>query len=89
MPFGKTNTSATFQALMNHIFQPYIRKFVLVFFYNILIYSPSWEQHLLHLDQIFQILLLQQLFVKLSKCALGREEVEYLGHIISEKGVAP
>lgn len=44
------------------------------------------EGHLLHLEQIFQILL--QLFVKLTKCALGTEEVEYLGHIISEKGVA-
>ncbi|KAJ0744829.1 putative nucleotidyltransferase, Ribonuclease H [Helianthus annuus] len=87
MPFGLTNAPATFQGLMNDLFRPYLRKFILVFFDDILIYSKSWVEHLGHLGHVLQILEANQLFVKESKCTFGVLKVAYLGHLISDKGV--
>lgn len=88
MPFGLTNAPATFQSLMNHVFQKVLRKYVLIFFDDILVFSSSWSDHLLHLEDVLQTLKHHQLFVKLSKCSIGLLEVDYLGHTVSGLGVA-
>ena len=87
MPFGLTNAPSTFQSLMNDIFRPFLRRFVLVFFYDILVYSNTWHDHLQHLRQVFELLLQNQLFLKQSKCEIA-SQVEYLDHVISVAGVS-
>jgi hypothetical protein len=88
MPFGLTSVPATFQAAMNSVFAPFLRKFVLVFIDDILIYSRTMAYHCEHLQQVFQLLRQHQLYVKRSKCSFAQTALEYLGHIISDKGVA-
>jgi hypothetical protein len=88
MPFGLTNAPSTFQCLMNSIFADHIRKFVLVFMDDILVYSKDFGQHLQHLTIVFDILRQHQLFAKFSKCSFAQTQLEYLGHIISDQGVA-
>jgi hypothetical protein len=88
MPFGLTKAPATFQALMNTIFQPLLRKCVLVFVDDILIYSKTLSEHLEHLNQVFGILHQHKLYLKMYKCSFAQQSLEYLGHIISGQGVS-
>jgi hypothetical protein len=88
MSFGLTNASATFQALMNDILQDFLRLFVLVFFGDILIFNTSWSSHLQHVWAVLLCLHEHGLAVKRSKRSFGATTVAYLGHIISEHGMA-
>lgn len=53
MPFGLCNTPSSFQATMNQPFQPYLRKYIIVFFDDILIYSKTFSNHLVHFKSVF------------------------------------
>ncbi|WVZ53447.1 hypothetical protein U9M48_004387 [Paspalum notatum var. saurae] len=88
MPFGLSNASALFQALMNAVLRPFLRRFVLVFFDDILIYSRTWSEHLHHLRAVFTTLRNNNLVLKRSKCSFGWPSVAYLGHVVLAEGVA-
>jgi hypothetical protein len=85
MPFGLTNAPATFQSCMNHMFNKQLRKYLLVFFDDLLIYSKTWEEHLRHVDQILSIMEEQSLYAKESKREFGMTEVLYLEQCCQER----
>ena len=89
MGFGLTNAPATFTMMMNDVLRPFLRKSVVVFLDDILIFSRSWEDHLKHLEEVFQALRKHRLYCKPSKCVLGATSVKFLGHVISGEFLKP
>jgi len=88
LPFRLTNAPATFMCLMNSVFRKFLDKFVLIFIDDILIYSPTKEEHEEHLRSVLQTLREHQLYAKFSKCDFFKEEIQYLGHVITKEGIA-
>lgn len=88
MSFGLTGAPNTFQGAMNSTLLPVLRKCALVFFDDILVYSASYDEHLTHLRQVFELLAADQWKLKLSKCRFAQQSISYLGHVISSQGVA-
>jgi len=88
MPFGVTNAPAVFMDYMNRIFQPYLDQFDVIFIDDMLIYSKSPQEHASHLRIVLSILREKQLFAKFSKCEFWLSKVKFLGHVISQGGVA-
>ena len=88
MPFGLTNAPAAFMDLMNRTFQPYLDQFVVVFIDDILVYSTEQSEHEHHLRVVLETLRKEQLYAKLSKCEFWLNSISFLGHVISDNGVA-
>jgi hypothetical protein len=88
MSFGLTNAPTHFTYLMNLVFMPELDKFVVVFIDDILIYSKNEEEHAQHLRVVLTRLREHQLYAKFSKCAFWLEEIQFLGHVLSAKGIA-
>ena len=72
---------------MKKVFSEQLRKYLLVFFDDILIYRRTWEEHLLHLNAVLTILADQSFYAKLSKCDFGMTKFLYLGFMIFQEGV--
>ena len=89
MSFGLCNAPATFSRLMNHVLEPYLNKFVLVYLDDICIYSSSLDEHLEHLRLVLELLRKHKLHIKLSKCTWAQRETEYLGVIAGNGCLRP
>lgn len=85
--FGLTNAPTLFMDMMNHVFQPYIDKFVVVFIDDILFNSRSCTEYEWHLRRVLQILKNHQLYAKKSKCDFWFKEITFLGHVIYLEGI--
>ena len=88
MPFGATNAPATFQRLMHDCLGDLNMNWCIVYLDDIIIFSDTKEEHLKRLEAVFQKLHAAGLKLKPSKCFFFREEIEYLGHVVSGKGIS-
>ncbi|GJS39766.1 reverse transcriptase domain-containing protein [Tanacetum coccineum] len=87
MPFGLTNAPAVFMDLMNRVCKPYLDKFVIIFIDYILIYSKNKQEHEGYLKLILELLKKEELYAKFSKCEFWIPKVQFLSHVIDNKGI--
>ena len=87
MPFRLTNALTTFCNLMNDVIFDFLDSFVVVYLDDIVTYNPTLEDHLVHLQKVFDRLGQNQLFVKKEKCEFAQTEIKFLGHLISKSQI--
>ncbi|PKU71184.1 RNA-directed DNA polymerase [Dendrobium catenatum] len=87
MPFGLTNAPSTFMRLMNHVLQPFLYKFVIAYFDDVLVYSANLQDHRIHLRRVLDLFREQQLFINLEKCQFAASQITFLGYQLSAEGL--
>src|SRR5436309_5336506 len=89
MPFGLCNAPGTFQRLMNFVLQDFLGKFVAVYLDDIIIYSRTFEQHIDHIQLVFEALRTATLKIKLKKGFFCFPNIAFLGHIVGRNSISP
>jgi hypothetical protein len=86
---GLTNATETFQRLMNNVFEDILHKIVEEYLDNIIIFSQTLPEHVQHVKLVVERLIKHVLKIKLSKCKLVEQKIEYLSHIIQHGSIEP
>jgi hypothetical protein len=86
---GLTNAPATFQTVMNSILHPYIRKFVVVYIDDIMIFPKTEAEHQAHVRLVLEVLKRERFFVCKAKSSFAQSEIKYLGHIVDKQSIRP
>jgi hypothetical protein len=87
MPFGLCNAPATCQAFLSNILRPYLDEFCVCYVDDILVYSKTREEHVKHVKKIIEALEEAQLYLKGEKCEFFKQEVTFLGYVITPNGM--
>ena len=88
MPFGLMNAPTGFQHMANDIFRDFLDIFTIIYLDDILIYSKTQEEHDIHVQKVLQRLREYGLYAKLEKCSFDQSQVEFLGYVVSQKGIS-
>jgi hypothetical protein len=86
MSFGLSNAPSNFTRIMNGVFKYFIGRFVVIYLNDILVYNKDKEEHLIHLQEVFQVLRSQKCYANLKKCELFISNIVFLGFVVSSKG---
>ena len=89
MPFGLVNSGASFQRLMGHILRGLEYRFALIYIDDIIIFSKSVDEHLVHLEEVFRRLCDANVKLNPKKCSFVKQRLEYLGHVVTSEGISP
>ena len=89
LPFGLNHSPATFQRALNDVLRPVLNKFAMVYLDDIIIYSKTFDEHLQHLNIVFELLRNAGFKIRLDKCKFIKEKMKYLGFIVSNEGISP
>ncbi|GKC23189.1 putative reverse transcriptase domain-containing protein [Tanacetum coccineum] len=85
--FNQLQGSSIYSKIDLKVCKPYLDKFVIVFIDDILIYSKNKQEHEEHLKIILELLKKEELYAKFSKCEFWIPKVQFLGHVIDNKGI--
>ncbi|KAL3967106.1 alpha-2-macroglobulin-like protein [Sarotherodon galilaeus] len=88
MPFGLQGAPATFQRLMDHVLRD-VSAFSAAYLDDVVVYSQSWEEHVIHLQKVLRSIRMAGLTINPKKCSIAKREVEYLGFVVGSGKIKP